>query len=307
MKNGLIWMLILFFVIACSDKSKMNLLEIDSISDITYSTAIINCNVAEKDGYLPSSSGIFFTKSKVVTENDNKVSAIGINEDSRFALRNLEPNTTYFIRAFTELDGIYSLSDETNFTTSDVTYFTDERDGNVYPVLSYSDEMWLGENLRFEIDGESYPIETEFQDDLAKFGQLYTFEVAKDVCPDGWHLPSDEEWMNLERTIGLPQDQLDVMYDFRGDIGLKMIYPGPESWYYISPVFTNSSGFNAYRTGGRWDNGKRYIGYGVFTYFWTSTVNDTEVIIRELNRSYEGIARYFTTPDRYCSVRCIKD
>lgn len=53
----------------------------------------------------------------------------------------------------------------------DVDLFYDERDGNSYTVLILGKMQWLGENLR------------------------------EDVCPNGWHLPTDEEWKELDHEL----------------------------------------------------------------------------------------------------------
>jgi len=46
--------------------------------------------------------------------------------------------------------------------------------------------------------------------------------AAKEACPDGWHLPSDEEWKKLELHIGLSPSEVDK-YNFRGtDEGQKL-------------------------------------------------------------------------------------
>jgi len=53
----------------------------------------------------------------------------------------------------------------------------DGRDGNVYKTITIGNQVWMAENLRFD-NGK------------------YTSVVAKDVCPGGWHLPSQEEFQN---------------------------------------------------------------------------------------------------------------
>jgi uncharacterized protein (TIGR02145 family) len=42
------------------------------------------------------------------------------------------------------------------------------------------------------------------------FGRLYSFESALDVCPSGWHLPSDGEWKELELFLGISPDSIDM-------------------------------------------------------------------------------------------------
>lgn len=92
------------------------------------------------------------------------------------------------------------------------------------------------------------------------------------VCPDGWHLPSDEEWKELEIFLGMAPDTVDII-GLRGtDIGSKLA-SSSEGWVdgYLdgNPVF-GSSGLNAKPGGGR-----RYDGTfghkGDNANFWTAT------------------------------------
>ena len=95
--------------------------------------------------------------------------------------------------------------------------FRDERDGNVYCTITYGDQVWMKENLRYlpqvqpssntsaydpryyvyGYDGYSVneALETE---NYQKYGTLYNYNAAMTACPAGWHLPSDTEWTLLE-------------------------------------------------------------------------------------------------------------
>ena len=43
----------------------------------------------------------------------------------------------------------------------------------------------------------------DFEVDFNEHGNLYTWEEALAACPEGWRLPTDEDWQNLETTLGM--------------------------------------------------------------------------------------------------------
>jgi len=78
--------------------------------------------------------------------------------------------------------------------------FADPRDGKTYKTVQIGEQVWLAENLNYEIEGsvcyDNDPANGE------KYGRLYDLETAKKACPPGWHLPTMPEWNTLIRTIG---------------------------------------------------------------------------------------------------------
>ena len=69
---------------------------------------------------------------------------------------------------------------------------TDPRDGQAYKIEKINGQTWLSENLRFET------AESNCADDLpencAEQGRMYSWNAAQNACPEGWHLPSEEEF-----------------------------------------------------------------------------------------------------------------
>jgi len=81
-------------------------------------------------------------------------------------------------------------------------YFTDTRDSKTYRSIKIGNQIWLAENLNYS--GKDGKLGICYANELknsAKYGRLYDWKTAKDACPEGWHLPSVEEWNTLIATI----------------------------------------------------------------------------------------------------------
>ena len=78
--------------------------------------------------------------------------------------------------------------------------FTDQRDGRVYESVEIGNQIWMAENLNFEAKGSKcYENKPE---NCEKYGRLYNWTTAKNVCPSGWHLPSKNEYEVLDNAVG---------------------------------------------------------------------------------------------------------
>jgi len=141
--------------------------------------------------------------------------------------------------------------------------FKDPRDGQEYKTVTYalgegslysSEITIMAENLNYEMEG-SYV----YQDDEGyrdKLGLLYTWEAAMKGCPDGWHLPSDDEWDQIINTLGGAQTAGKVMKSKGG-------------WSYTGNG-TNESGFNGLPGGYRDPDGVYHF-VGDNGFWWSST------------------------------------
>lgn len=182
--------------------------------------------------------------------------------------------------------------------------------GNIYTTVRIGKQIWMQQNLRVSVDPDSTPITSYVYDgieELAKtYGRLYTWdaamngstaEKAQGICPDGWHIPSDEEWKILEMYLGMTRAEADLSNVWRGEgVGAKL-RPG------------GGSGYDVLYSGRRANSG----GYALlrwYEYVWTSTESGSYAWRRCLDSipSVTTIGRFNTFPKSYgFSVRCIKN
>ena len=145
------------------------------------------------------------------------------------------------------------------------------------------------------------------------FGYYYNWTAANNVCPVGWHLPSDEEWTTMEQT----QTSMDVTGSgLRGDHAGKLA--GGEGW---NPSTTagapgnasdpdhNASGFSAVPAGGCYGS-SLFGNAGYDAYFWSATQNASILLnayTRYLDYSSASVGRYSNSKSYGYSVRCLRD
>ncbi len=217
-------------------------------------------------------------------------------------------------------------------------------DGNVYQTVQIGDQLWMKENLKTThyadgtalTDGtgagdlsEDYTSKYYFayddnESNVSTYGRLYTWAAAMNgasgsdpnpgrvqgVCPDGWHLPGDDEWQGLEIYLGFTEREANQT-GWRGTTqGLVLRERGASHWSdtwrdYIDG--TNESGFSALPGGSRlYDQSFREITRRA--HFWSATESiDSYAWSRRLYYNYSQIYRYDDYKSRAYSVRCVKD
>ncbi|MEA3448560.1 MAG: FISUMP domain-containing protein [Bacteroidota bacterium] len=220
--------------------------------------------------------------------------------------------------------------------------FTDQRDGTTYETVRLGDQEWMSESLKYlpEVSapgsgGSSSPYyyvygydgtdvtAAKATDNYSTYGVLYNYNAAmagasssdvnpsgvQGVCPNGWHLPSDAEWKELEMTMGMSQTDADDT-GRRGENEGSSLAKDSNLWPYGALRGSDHiglSGFDALPGGNRATNttfeNKVYLGN-----WWSATVStSSSSMIRVIEYNFRTVYRSSYDKKMGLYVRCVKD
>jgi uncharacterized protein (TIGR02145 family) len=205
---------------------------------------------------------------------------------------------------------------------SDLTFTTDpvtitDNDGNVYNVIRIGTQVWLKENLKTTTFNDDVAIAyvtnaaswsaltthgycwyNNTESNKATYGALYNWHAVNSgkLCPTGWHVPSDDEWLTLVNFLG-----------GESPAGGKLKETGTTHWQSPNSGATNESGFTALPGGWRRGDTGSYESLNVYGYWWTSTLLTPSSWFRRIWYNDDKTYRNLTDPKYGMSVRCIKN
>ncbi len=203
-------------------------------------------------------------------------------------------------------------------------------EGNTYNYATIGSQVWMTENIKSKkysdgtslVDGTSAgdisdDITTKYyfaydnnESNVSTYGRLYTWAAAMNgasssainpsnvqgICPNGWHLPSDDEWTELTTFLG----GISVA-------GGKMKEPGTTHWNSPNTGANNSSGFTALPGGYRYYHGA-FHHKGNYAHWWSATqVDATSAWHRVLDYSNGDALRDYANKESGFSVRCLRN
>jgi len=94
-------------------------------------------------------------------------------------------------------------NDADTVTQPSITTFVDTRDGQTYKAIQIGSQVWMAENLNYDVPGDTTDVCYENSaDNCAKYGRLYNWAAAMKACPAGWKLPLAAEWGTLVNYVG---------------------------------------------------------------------------------------------------------
>jgi uncharacterized protein (TIGR02145 family) len=185
--------------------------------------------------------------------------------------------------------------------------------------VKIGDQVWFAENLRSSTYRNGDPIPGGLSDEewkstpsgaqsvqgqgtsdeaenLEDYGRLYNWNAVNDprgLCPSGYHVPSDEEWTDLENHLG----------------GSPVAGAALKSSTSDSPAWDgdNSSGFSALPGGGRYYVSGNFYYQGDYGFWWSSSPDGAYAWARYLSSGLSSVSRSDANLRDGFSVRCVRD
>jgi uncharacterized protein (TIGR02145 family) len=201
-------------------------------------------------------------------------------------------------------------------------------DGHYYKTVKIGDQCWMAENLKSThyANGSLIPWKYAYnneQHNSYAYGRLYTWNAfmhdsaasnsnpsgVQGVCPNGWHVPSDPEWQELEMTLGMSATDAANGGD-RGTHGEGTKLKETDDahfWQTGTSPGNNASGFSAIPGGWR-NNLGTFAGLESYAYFWTTSESSSTIKIdRELYYNSSTISKGNVQYQDAFSARCVRD
>jgi len=269
------------------------------------------------------------TKTNDGTENSNFTSNIV----------NLNPSTTYYVRAYiVTKDGVAYGSQETFSTLAEIpkTGTLSDVDGNTYHYITIGTQRWMVENLRTTkyrngvLIGTTPTLDTNIlneitpkyqwanngdESSIATYGRLYTWYAVNDsrgLAPNGWHIATSTDWTTLLNYLMANGYNYDKT---TSDNKVAQSLASNSGWMTSSIIGSpgydtsknNSTGLSMYPTAGRFNNG--FYSNGFQFAAWTQTEYDSSnALYIQFNNN--GTSLLLQLPSNKCfgcAVRCVMD
>jgi uncharacterized protein (TIGR02145 family) len=202
-------------------------------------------------------------------------------------------------------------------------------DGRTYDLVEIGGQCWFADNLATDqyrngdlistgLDNTTWSSTTSgayaiYNNDPANdvtYGKLYNWYTTVDtrgLCPTGWHVPTNCEWMYLEGSLGMTVQQQELANAWRGTIEGGFL-KATTNWNSPNAGATNSSGFTALPAGYRNIDGA-YDLIGFYCICWSITgLTSSAAKSRTLNCYNSGVyTGNFSSKQNGISVRCVRD
>jgi uncharacterized protein (TIGR02145 family) len=200
-------------------------------------------------------------------------------------------------------------------------------DGRTYDLVEIGGQCWFADNLATDqyrngdlipsgLDNATWQSTTSgayviYNNDPANdvtYGKLYNWYTTVDsrgLCPTGWHVPTDCEWMYLEGSLGMSVTDQEIVGWRGSNEGGAM--KATTNWNSPNTGATNESGFTGLPGGYRTTIGT-YDAIGSYGLWWSSTDYDSaSACTRNLFYNHSLVFRNYKFKQEGFSVRCVRD
>jgi uncharacterized protein (TIGR02145 family) len=285
-------------------------------SAITETSATSGGNVVITGGENVTSRGICWSTTANPSISDNKTTDGNGSGIYTSSITGLSKFTVYHLRAYATCSFGTVYGSEITFATKGGPVGVSDIDGNVYSSVQIGTQVWMSENLRTTKfnDGTSIPTVNDniawlrlttpafswysFNESAYKetYGGLYNWYAVGtgNLCPDGWHVPTDTDWTTLSTYLG-----------GESVAGGKLKETGTTHWRSPNTGATNETWFSALPAGERVD-------FGIFSSmnntssWWSLTPVDKGVSLKRFITYDSGSLGKANAKDVFgYSVRCV--
>lgn len=317
----------------CKKQETLPVLSKIEVSEITQTTAKVSRLIIADGGSKIEASGIVWGKTQQPMLEDN----VGISSEVisggkiTSTITGLTPGTQYFMRAYAVNKQGTAYSEPAAFITTGIINGSGvvDNEGNHYPTVVLGDQEWMSANLKTAFYNDGTPItkvsnaaewinlstgamcwyENDKESWGSAYGALYNWFViqSSEICPQGWHIPSKEDWTKLSVYIG---------GDSYASERLRSTRTAPANhprWDIQSENTSDAFGFAAQPGGARladpWNN-VQFISVGTEGYWWSSSENNhqnTGAWFVQIGNIHPDWAIKWVEKTNGFSIRCVKD
>jgi len=307
-----------------------HIFELSGLKKGTYVLSMTSCNelftskiislgsTSNSEPHISLTSGTYIPHVNLKTEKSKNIHQMLYNDGEILLL-------TAFSGDFSTVSTLIPTSDA---VVNNEFIACSDLDGNNYATVTIGTQVWMAENLKTTQFNNGTPVnywsagawssetpaftwynDVPFTGDslgyLNTYGLLYNWYTVdsasngnKNICPVGWHIPSDTEWLSLQNFLGGSSSS-----------GSKLKETGNNHWLLPNNDATNETGFTALPTGYKLWNGT-FINVGYYSYWWSKTPDISNPNFAWFFGCYYDIAAFegytYDKKSAY-AIRCIKN
>jgi len=325
--------LIVVFFTNCKKEDEIPVLTTVSVADITQNSAKCGGNIISDGGSTIIARGVCWNTSTSPKITDSKTTdgtGTGIFTSN---ISGLSANTTYYVRAYATNGAGTAYGNEIIFVTTESSSIVSNPgsgvtfDGHNYTsIVLGNGQEWMAENLRTSIYANGdiiinvtvgfqwenlttgawchFENDNQYENSYGKYYNWFAVADSRNVCPSGWHVPTEQDWTTLINYLDPNADSGD---NYSNTAGGKMKSTGTEFWLSPNTGATNLSGFSGNGGGERGGLGT-FGNFGNNGSWWSATEFDTQKAwMRGMYWNTAGIQRLNSRKEYGRSVRCVKD